>query len=195
MENAWISSSGPVILVHSYLLLQSSIIKEDLLCLLEHSDLIRTSSIILRLTDDLGSSEGQSSLQELVTEKLDHIRETRLRIPVYAKRVDGEFVVKKVAVRDQVCNIIRGIQSVSGFISATLSPMPPAALAWAGVLVILPVSTLPVLTVLSPQSDMETQGCSEYNDQRPRCYGWSRVYLVGRQVSTPLAHLCRANAS
>ena len=126
--------------------------------------------------NDLGSSEGQSSLQELVTLKLDHIRETRLRIPVYA-RVDGEFVVKKVAVRDQVCNIIRGIQSVSGFISTALSPMPPAALAWAGVLVILPVSTLPVLTVLSPQSDTEAQGCSEYNDQRPRCYRWSRVYL------------------
>lgn len=71
--------------------------------------------------------------------KLDDIKESRLRIPIYAKKVNGEYVVKKVAVRDQVCNIVRGIQSVSGFIGAAVSPSPPAALAWAGVLVLLPV--------------------------------------------------------
>ncbi|KAK4269684.1 hypothetical protein QN277_022810 [Acacia crassicarpa] len=57
LENAWISSSGPVILVHSYLLLQSTTTTEDLFCFQEYSDIIRFSSIILRLTDDLGSSQ------------------------------------------------------------------------------------------------------------------------------------------
>ena len=57
LENAWISSSGPVILVHSYLLLQTTTAKEDLFCFQEYSDLIQFSSIILRLTDDLGSSQ------------------------------------------------------------------------------------------------------------------------------------------
>ncbi|XP_054779854.1 terpene synthase 10-like [Prosopis cineraria] len=57
LENAWISISAPVSLVHAYFLLTSSTKMEDLICLEEDSDIIRSSATILRLADDLGTSE------------------------------------------------------------------------------------------------------------------------------------------
>ncbi|KAI9113043.1 hypothetical protein K1719_015975 [Acacia pycnantha] len=57
LENAWVSISAPVILVHAYLLLNTSIKKEDLVCIQQYSDIIQSSAAILRLADDLGTSE------------------------------------------------------------------------------------------------------------------------------------------
>jgi (-)-alpha-terpineol synthase len=57
IENAWISISAPVILVHAYFLVINPITKEALDCLEEYPNIIRWSSIILRLADDLGTSK------------------------------------------------------------------------------------------------------------------------------------------
>jgi hypothetical protein len=119
------------------------------------------------LVDDLGSAEGQAHLHEMVVNKLDDIKKTRLRIPIYAKRAEGNFVIKKVVVREQVCNIVRGIQSVSGFIGAALSPSPPAALAWAGVLVLLPVRVaINSLLFLSFYANTAMEDLSKCSDKR-----------------------------
>ncbi|KAM3730598.1 hypothetical protein ACB098_12G099300 [Castanea mollissima] len=56
IENAWISISGPTILVHAYFLVTNPITKEALECLNEYPNIIRWSSTILRLADDLGTS-------------------------------------------------------------------------------------------------------------------------------------------
>ncbi|KLJ06195.1 hypothetical protein EMPG_10376 [Blastomyces silverae] len=114
--------------------------------------------------DDLRDAAGQEQLQELLRHKLDRIKETRLNIPVYAKKINGEIVVERVVVRDQVCKIIGGLQSVSGFVNVAMSSMPPAALAWAGVLVILPV----VMNAIT-QDDEAMNGLEFISELLVRC--------------------------
>ncbi|KAF2284340.1 hypothetical protein GH714_020875 [Hevea brasiliensis] len=59
IDNAWISISAPVILVHAYFLVKSPITNDALKCLEEYSNIIRCSSMILRLADDLGTSSDE----------------------------------------------------------------------------------------------------------------------------------------
>ncbi|KAI9197715.1 hypothetical protein LWI28_002989 [Acer negundo] len=60
IENAWVSISAPVILVHAYFLVtNNSITKEDLAYLEEYPNIIRCSSMVLRLADDLGTSSDE----------------------------------------------------------------------------------------------------------------------------------------
>ncbi|KAF6147819.1 hypothetical protein GIB67_014399 [Kingdonia uniflora] len=59
LNNAWISISGPLILVSTYFFVTRNITKEALDELENYTDLIRCSSMILRLADDLGTSKGE----------------------------------------------------------------------------------------------------------------------------------------
>ncbi|CAL5435391.1 unnamed protein product [Camellia sinensis] len=60
MKNAWISISAPVILVHAYFFDSKLVTKEASECLLEsYPNIIRWSSIIFRLSDDLGTSSDE----------------------------------------------------------------------------------------------------------------------------------------
>ncbi|XP_023512338.1 terpene synthase 10-like [Cucurbita pepo subsp. pepo] len=54
LDNAWISVGGPLALVHAYVL--TSPMLQDMESLEENIDIVRCSSIILRLADDLGTS-------------------------------------------------------------------------------------------------------------------------------------------
>ena len=56
IENAWISASAPTILVHGYFFVTNPITKEPMVSLEEYPNIIRWSSLILRLEDDLGTS-------------------------------------------------------------------------------------------------------------------------------------------
>ncbi|KAF8408702.1 hypothetical protein HHK36_004766 [Tetracentron sinense] len=56
LNNAWISISAPVIPVHGYFFVTNPITKEALECLESYPNIIRWSSMILRLCDDLGTS-------------------------------------------------------------------------------------------------------------------------------------------
>ncbi|TXG47887.1 hypothetical protein EZV62_027181 [Acer yangbiense] len=57
IENAWVSISAPVMLVHAYFsITNNSITKEDLEYLEEYPNIIRCSSMVFRLADDLGTS-------------------------------------------------------------------------------------------------------------------------------------------
>ncbi|KAA0045521.1 terpene synthase 10-like [Cucumis melo var. makuwa] len=58
LDNAWTSISGPVILVHAYVFVTSPTLK-DMENLKQYFDLIRYSSTILRLADDLGTSSDE----------------------------------------------------------------------------------------------------------------------------------------
>ncbi|RWR83481.1 Alpha-terpineol synthase, chloroplastic [Cinnamomum micranthum f. kanehirae] len=56
LRNAWISISGPVVLVHGYFSMRLKVTKEVLQGIENYADLIRIASIILRLCDDMGTS-------------------------------------------------------------------------------------------------------------------------------------------
>ncbi|PIA50749.1 hypothetical protein AQUCO_01200173v1 [Aquilegia coerulea] len=59
LDNAWVSTSGPLILLHSYILMDHEITKEALDYLQTYPNLIRWSSMITRLTDDMGTSKAE----------------------------------------------------------------------------------------------------------------------------------------
>ncbi|XP_043804613.1 terpene synthase 10 [Manihot esculenta] len=59
IDNAWISISGHVILIHAYFLVNSPITNDALKCLKEYSNIIRYSSTIFRLANDLGTSSDE----------------------------------------------------------------------------------------------------------------------------------------
>ncbi|XP_022154840.1 terpene synthase 10-like [Momordica charantia] len=59
LDNAWVSISGTVILVHAYVLATSPMVKDDLESLENNIDIFRWSSTILRLADDLGTSSDE----------------------------------------------------------------------------------------------------------------------------------------
>ncbi|XP_011009237.1 PREDICTED: terpene synthase 10-like [Populus euphratica] len=56
MDNAWISIAAPVILVHAYFYVSNPTTEEASQFMEEYADIIRWSSMILRLADDLGTS-------------------------------------------------------------------------------------------------------------------------------------------
>ena len=56
LDNAWVSISAPVILVHAFFYVLSPTTEEASHFLKEYLDIIRWSSMILRLADDLGTS-------------------------------------------------------------------------------------------------------------------------------------------
>ena len=59
MENAWILVAAPVILVHANTSTANPITTEGLEFMKDYPNIIRWSSIILRLADDLGKSSVQ----------------------------------------------------------------------------------------------------------------------------------------
>ncbi|XP_077251530.1 alpha-terpineol synthase, chloroplastic-like isoform X2 [Tasmannia lanceolata] len=59
LDNAWISISGSVILAHAFVSAKPKITKEALECIDNYPNLLRWSSMILRLCDDLGTSTAE----------------------------------------------------------------------------------------------------------------------------------------
>ncbi|WCJ31210.1 Myrcene synthase chloroplastic [Euphorbia peplus] len=59
IKNAWISISAPVILVHAFFLSHDEITVDSLECLKEYPEIVRLSSLILRLADDLATSSDE----------------------------------------------------------------------------------------------------------------------------------------
>jgi N-terminal domain of NWD NACHT-NTPase len=70
-------------------------------------------------------------LKKLVDLKLQALQDARLKITVRGK---------EIVVREQVSKIFHAIISAKDIIGSAISAEPCAALAWAGVLVVLPVS-------------------------------------------------------
>ncbi|XP_077251447.1 alpha-terpineol synthase, chloroplastic-like [Tasmannia lanceolata] len=59
LQNAWISTSGPVILANAYLSAEPKITKDALQCNDKYPDVLRWSSMLLRLWNDLGTSTAE----------------------------------------------------------------------------------------------------------------------------------------
>ncbi|XP_028789720.1 terpene synthase 10-like [Neltuma alba] len=75
LENAWISIGAPVILVHAFVVLPSTS-SSDSVCLEDYYDLIHSSSIILRLTNDLGTSKREKDTGDIAKSVECYMKET-----------------------------------------------------------------------------------------------------------------------
>lgn len=56
LDNAWVSIAGSLVLTHTYFLMNNAIHKETLEKLVSYPHLLRQSSMIFRLADDLATS-------------------------------------------------------------------------------------------------------------------------------------------
>jgi hypothetical protein len=94
----------------------------------------------------------EARLQKLINQKLGDIENTRLKIIVGGK---------EVVVKEQVGKVVHTILSVMDFIRVAVSVEPHAALAWAGVLVILPVRVCMSISFPLLCTNICFAGCSE----------------------------------
>jgi hypothetical protein len=81
--------------------------------------------------DDVESADREVQIKELIDLKLKAVENARLRVTV------GE---EEIVVKEQVRKLVHTILSAKGHIGWVVNVEPHAALAWAGVLVFLPVS-------------------------------------------------------
>lgn len=56
IDNAWMSISCPLMLIYTYFLVSTKITEEAVECLKGYPDLIKWSSVVFRLINDLGTS-------------------------------------------------------------------------------------------------------------------------------------------
>ncbi|KAI5397328.1 hypothetical protein KIW84_063226 [Lathyrus oleraceus] len=76
IENAWISISAPLMLVHGYFVIPNAFKMEDLYHLEENSEIIRYSSMILRLANDLGTSKRENVTGDIPKSIQSYVIET-----------------------------------------------------------------------------------------------------------------------
>ncbi|KAK4276029.1 hypothetical protein QN277_019025 [Acacia crassicarpa] len=75
LENGWISVSGPAVLVHAYVVLSNSSLL-DSVSLDEYYDIIRSTSIVFRLVNDLGTSEREKATGDIAKSVEWYMNET-----------------------------------------------------------------------------------------------------------------------
>lgn len=78
LDNAWLSSSGALLLVHAYFLMSPSITNRALEGLEDYHNLLRWPSIIFRLCNDLVTSMAELERGETANSILCYMRETSL---------------------------------------------------------------------------------------------------------------------
>ncbi|XP_058728355.1 terpene synthase 10-like [Vicia villosa] len=76
IENAWISISAPLMLIHAYISIPNSFKIEDLYHLEENSNIIRYSAMILRLANDLGTSKRETEIGDIPKSIQCYVNET-----------------------------------------------------------------------------------------------------------------------
>jgi hypothetical protein len=81
------------------------------------------------------SSDRQAQIQKLAERKLQDIQNAQLKLTLGGR---------EVVVKEQIRKVVNMIISAKDLIGLAVSADPHAALAWAGVLVVLPVSTYTV---------------------------------------------------
>nr|QNC49796.1 terpene synthase 8a [Leucophyllum frutescens] len=60
LKNGWTSAGGPMFFYHVYFLLQNSVKKEAIRGLYEYHNVLRLSSVVMRLTNDLGTHKPET---------------------------------------------------------------------------------------------------------------------------------------
>ncbi|EDN02269.1 predicted protein [Histoplasma mississippiense (nom. inval.)] len=94
-------------------------------------------------------------LQKLLNSKLQNIENSQMKISIHGK---------DVVIRDQARKVVHSILSVKDYIGSIAFAEPHAALAWAGILIILPVITNPIT-----QAEYGTEGLEYISELLVRC--------------------------
>ena len=102
--------------------------EKDLLALGSH---VAIKAGVQAFADSVGGEDRAQRLQKLAKDKLDGIQKAQLKVTVGGK---------EIVVKDQVRKLVHTILTFKDFIGNAISAEPHAALAWAGVVIILPVS-------------------------------------------------------
>ncbi|XP_059452036.1 probable terpene synthase 12 [Corylus avellana] len=87
LDNAWLSVSGAIALVHSYFFLNQEFTKQGLEGLEKYHDLLRWPSIIFRLCNDLSTSAGELKRGETVNSIHCYMRETGVSEEIASKHM------------------------------------------------------------------------------------------------------------
>ncbi|KAK3013235.1 hypothetical protein RJ639_009053 [Escallonia herrerae] len=78
LDNAWRSVSGVFILGHAYFLTSPNVTQEEMECLKNYHDLLKWSSMIFRLCNDLGTSTAEIERGETANSIRRYMTETGL---------------------------------------------------------------------------------------------------------------------
>ncbi|EGC40965.1 conserved hypothetical protein [Histoplasma capsulatum var. duboisii H88] len=126
-------------------------------------------------------------LQKLLDSKLQNIENSQMKISIHGK---------DVVIRDKARKVVHSILSVKDYIGSIAFAEPHAALAWAGILIILPVITNPIT-----QAEYGTEGLEYISELLVRCKVTEDTYrenlacvLATSSPSIP-AYLVELNAS
>ncbi|EER45012.1 predicted protein [Histoplasma capsulatum H143] len=126
-------------------------------------------------------------LQKLLDSKLQNIENSQMKISIHGK---------DVVIRDKARKVVHSILSVKDYIGSIAFAEPHAALAWAGILIILPVITNPIT-----QAEYGTEGLEYISELLVRCKVMEDTYrenlacvLATSSPSIP-AYLVELNAS
>ncbi|KKZ62642.1 hypothetical protein EMCG_03052 [[Emmonsia] crescens] len=126
-------------------------------------------------------------LQKLLDSKLQDIENSQMKISIHGK---------EVVIKDQVRKVVQSILSVKNYIGTVASTEPHAALAWTGVLIILPVIANPIT-----QDDDAMEGLEYISELLVRCkvtedtYRENLACTLAASYSSVPAHLVELNAS
>lgn len=85
----------------------------------------------MTIVNDVEGAERQKRLRNIVEQKLQALQDSHLKFKVGRDEVD---------VREQVRKVVHAILCVKDFIGVAIRAEPHASLAWAGVLIFLPVT-------------------------------------------------------
>ncbi|RWR93218.1 Alpha-terpineol synthase, chloroplastic [Cinnamomum micranthum f. kanehirae] len=89
LSNAWISISGPVVLVLGYFSMRLKVTKEVLEGLENYADLIRFSTTVLRLCDDMGTSTNELARGDVPKSIQCYMHEADVSEPVAREHIRG----------------------------------------------------------------------------------------------------------
>jgi hypothetical protein len=88
------------------------------------------------IAHDVSSTEGQMS--RVVQDKFQAVQDARWKFAIFSKEIE---------VREQFDRAVGAVTWAKDFITQAVSPDPHAALAWAGVCVLLPASPISVFII------------------------------------------------
>ncbi|KLJ11401.1 hypothetical protein EMPG_09706 [Blastomyces silverae] len=126
-------------------------------------------------------------LQKLLNSKLQDIENSQMKVSIHGK---------DVVIRDQVRKVVHSILSVKDYIGTVASVEPHAALAWTGVMIILPAIANPIT-----QDDDAMEGLEYISELLVRCkvtedtYRENLACTLAASSSGPPPYLVELNAS
>ncbi|KAL2836945.1 hypothetical protein BJY01DRAFT_221446 [Aspergillus pseudoustus] len=138
----------------------------------ENAELVDSyaESLLAEASPQPGTTSREAKLEALVQEKLEDIQ---------ARQWTVTFGGKEIVIRDQVRRVVQTVIAAKDVVSAAIVVEPHAAIAWAGVLLILPLVANPV-----KQGEDVAEGLEVISDLLLRCRFMENVHVQHYSVSS-----------